>query len=182
MRRQIGADLALLLVTAIWGGTFVMVKDAVEQYPVFPFLALRFGLATLVLAAVSGRRLRSLGGKGWAAGGLIGLFLFAGYALQTLGLQQGASASKAGFITGLSVVIVPILSAAVLRRQPAPEAVLGVILATVGLAALTLDGNLEVTAAELLVLGCALSFALHIVAVSFLRPNMTPWRSPPPRS
>ncbi len=63
MRRQIGADLALLLVTAIWGGTFVMVKDAVEQYPVFPFLALRVGLATLVLR----RRQRAAAAFLWAA-------------------------------------------------------------------------------------------------------------------
>lgn len=171
VRRQLGADLALLLVTAIWGGTFVMVKDAVEQYPVFPFLTLRFALASAVLLVIGGRRIRTLGWKGWGAGALIGLFLFAGYSLQTLGLQQGASASKAGFITGLSVVIVPVLSAGILRRRPAREAVLGVILATVGLGALTLDGNLSVTSAELLILGCALAFAAHIVAVSFFAAN-----------
>ena len=69
--RQVWADVLLLLVTLVWGSTFVMVKDAVAAYPVFPFLTLRFGLATLALLAVGWRRLGSLGWKGWGAGALI---------------------------------------------------------------------------------------------------------------
>jgi|YNPNPStandDraft_1061719.scaffolds.fasta_scaffold03529_5 drug/metabolite transporter (DMT)-like permease len=173
-RRQLGADALLLLVTLIWGSTFVMVKGAVSAYPVFPFLAIRFGLATLALVLVSGRRLRALGWRGWGAGALIGLFLLAGYAFQTLGLRH-TSASKAGFITGLSVVLVPILSTVLLRRRPAPGAVIGVCMATIGLALLTLNRNLEIALGDLLVLACALSFALHIVAVSAFAPRWDPW-------
>jgi len=115
--RQLRADLLLLLVTLIWGSTFVMVKDATASYPIFPFLTLRFGLATLALLLIGWRRLPSLGWKGVGAGVLIGLFLFSGYALQTFGLRY-TSASKAGFITGLSVAIVPVLSTLLLRRRP----------------------------------------------------------------
>lgn len=171
--RQLWADLLLLLVTLIWGSTFVMVKDATASYPIFPFLTLRFGLATLALTLIGWRRLPSLGWKGVGAGILIGLFLFSGYALQTFGLRY-TSASKAGFITGLSVVIVPVLSTLLLRRRPAFGALVGVCLATVGLALLTLDHDRSVALGDLLVLGCAFSFALHIVAVSAFAPRMDP--------
>jgi drug/metabolite transporter (DMT)-like permease/membrane-associated phospholipid phosphatase len=172
-RRQLWADLLLLLVTLIWGSTFVMVKDATASYPIFPFLTLRFGLAALALLLIGWRRLPSLGWKGVGAGVLIGLFLFSGYALQTFGLRY-TSASKAGFITGLSVVIVPVLSTLLLRRRPTPGAFIGVCLATVGLALLTLDHDRSIAIGDLLVLGCALSFALHIVAVSAFAPRMDP--------
>ena len=173
LRRQLWADLSLLIVTLIWGSTFVMVKDAVSDFPVFPFLALRFGLATVGLVLVGFRRLRSLNGRGVAAGALIGLFLFGGYAFQTLGLQH-TSASKAGFITGLSVVLVPLLSTLVLRQSPGLQSVGGVLVATSGLAMLTLSSRFSIAKGDLLVLLCALSFALHIVSVSVYAPKMDP--------
>ena len=173
VQRQTGADLLLLLVALIWGSTFVMVKDAVTDYPVFPFLTLRFGFATVGLLLIGGKRLRTLGWRGVGAGVLIGLFLFAGYAFQTVGLRS-TTASKAGFITGLSVVIVPILSTVLLRRIPSFSAVIGVCLATVGLGLLTLDGGLYIARGDLIVLGCAVSFALHIVTVSAYAPDTDP--------
>jgi drug/metabolite transporter (DMT)-like permease len=172
-RRQLAADALLLLVTLIWGSTFVMVKDAVAAYPVFPFLALRFWLATVVLLVIGGRRLPSLGWRGLGAGVLIGLFLFAGYGFQTLGLRY-TSASKAGFITGLSVVLVPVLSTLLLRRRPGPAATIGVGLAAVGLGFLTLHQGLRLEIGDLLLLGCAFSFALHIISVSAFAPSLDP--------
>jgi len=163
----------LLLVTLIWGGTFVMVKGAVATFPVFPFLTLRFGLATCALLIIGWRRLSKLSWRGVGAGILIGLFLYAGYAFQTMGLRY-TSASTAGFITGLSVVIVPILSALLLRRLPALKAVIGVLLATVGLALLTLSGGFSTARGDLLVLCCALSFAAHVVSVSAFAPKSDP--------
>ncbi|MFH1926668.1 MAG: EamA family transporter, partial [Chloroflexota bacterium] len=113
-RRQIMADVALLLVTLIWGSTFVMVKDVVAGFPVYRFLTIRFALATLALILLAARRLVSATKKQIGAGVLIGLFLFGGYAFQTTGLKY-TTASKAGFITGLSVVLVPLLSTLLLR-------------------------------------------------------------------
>lgn len=161
----------LLLVTLVWGSTFVTVKDAVAAYPVFPFLALRFGFAALVLLPVGWRRLSSLGWGGVGSGVLVGLFLFAGYAFQTLGLQH-TSASRAGFITGLSVAIVPVLSALLLRRLPKSESIAGVCLATIGLALLSLSRDHGLAMGDALVLLCALSFALHIVSISAFAPRM----------
>jgi drug/metabolite transporter (DMT)-like permease len=171
--RQLKADLLLLLVTIIWGGTFVMVKDAIASYPIFSFLALRFALAALLLLPFAWRRFKGLGWRGVGAGVLIGLLLFAGYAFQTFGLRY-TTASKVGLITGLSVVLVPLLSAAVLRRTPGIAASLGVLLATIGLIMLTFDGNLAVQRGDLLAALCALSFALHIVAVAAFAPKADP--------
>lgn len=168
--QQWQADVWLLLVALIWGSTFVLVKSAVAQYPVYAFLCLRFTLATGVLLALFGRRLPRLSPWMLLAGAAIGLFLFGGYAFQTVGLQY-TSASKAGFITGLSVVFVPVLSTVLLRRMPERQALLGVVLATAGLALLTLGRDLRPAQGDLLVLGCAFCYALHIVAVSRFAPQ-----------
>jgi drug/metabolite transporter (DMT)-like permease len=173
--RQFLADLALLLVALIWGSTFVLVKEAVSQVKPFNFIALRFALATLFMALLFGRRLRTLGRRELLAGALIGLFLTAGYGFQTAGLQY-TTASKAGFITGLSVVIVPFAAWLILGPRPTPSALAGVILATIGLALLSLQmgESLKIEWGDLLVLGCAVSFALHIVTVGAFAPRMDP--------
>ena len=191
-RRALWADAALLLVTAIWGGTFVMVKDAVAEYPVFGFLALRFGLAALVLLPFVVLRLRSrvfTGGArsrarrarkastpvswGSLAPLLLGLALFAGYAFQTTGLALTTPA-KAGFITGLGVVMVPLASAVLLGQPPSRAVWLGVVMATAGLALLTLDSSLAANIGDLLVLGGAASFAVHILLTGRYAPGHDP--------
>ena len=184
MRRQLIADAGLLLVTVIWGATFVMVKDAVSAFPVFSFLALRFALAALALApfavryslraarspaAEAPRNTRGL----VAASVLVGLALFAGYALQTAGLILTTPA-KAGFITGLSVVFVPIGAAVILRQPPSRNAPLGVLFATIGLALLSVTKGWTMEAGDLLVLGCAFSFASHILLLGRFAPHYHP--------
>lgn len=169
-RQQIEADLSLLLVTAIWGTTFVIVKDAVRTIDPYTFIAMRFVLAFVVLGVVFWRRMLRLSRRTVLAGMLIGVFLFAGFALQTLGLQLIA-ASKAGFITGLSVVMVPFLSWAMVGQPPSRGAALGVALATAGLALLSLREDWSIEYGDLLVLGCAVAFALHIVLVGRYAPQ-----------
>ena len=164
------ADLSLLFVTAIWGGTFVMVKDALDSTGPLTFLALRFVLAVVVLLPFVAARPSVWSGPAAAGGWLVGFFLFAGYALQTAGLQF-TSASKAGFITGLSVVIVPALYAAIARRPPQRGIVVGVVFAVVGLALLSLRDELTVQIGDFLVLGCALAFALHILSLGRVAPS-----------
>ncbi|MCX7671289.1 MAG: DMT family transporter [Anaerolineae bacterium] len=182
--RQRLADAALLVVTAIWGGTFVMVKDAVAAYPVFSFLAIRFTIAAVALLPLLYLRRRSRGRRwsgstnrvafGVAAGG-IGLALFAGYAFQTAGLHLTTPA-KAGFITGLSVVIVPVLALWFGRSgQDAGRAMwLGVGAATAGLALLSLQEGLIIATGDLLVFCCAISFAVHILLTGRFSPRYDP--------
>jgi len=155
--------LALVGVTAIWGSTFVVVKEAIEEIPVADFLAWRFGLAALALVALRPAAVATLGPRGRRAGLLVGLALGAGYLLQTFGLEH-TSAAVSGFITGMFVVLTPLCSALLLRARVPGAAWLAVALATVGLALLSLHG-FSVGYGELLTLGCATAFALHIVGL-----------------
>ncbi len=155
--------LALVGVTAIWGSTFVVVKDAVEKMPVTDFLTWRFALAALAMLLLRPRSVASLGTTGRRAGVLVGLALGTGYLLQTLGLQH-TSAAVSGFITGMFVVLTPLGAAVLLRTPPPALSWVAVAVATVGLGLLSLQG-FSIGIGELLTLGCAAAFALHIVGL-----------------
>jgi len=165
----------LVLVTLIWGSTFVMVKDALASVGPANFLALRFLLAAAILGVLFRDRIRTSSRAEVLAGILIGIWLFSGYILQTIGLQYTTS-SKAGFITGMSVVMVPVFATVFLRRPPTRPAVFGVILATAGLALLSLKQGFSFSAGDLWVLGGAISFALQIVTIAHFAPEMDPLR------
>jgi drug/metabolite transporter (DMT)-like permease len=161
------ADLALAGICLIWGGTFVVVKDALAYVSTLLFLALRFSLGAAALAmAFRGRRLK---GASWVhtirAGGLAGVCLFSGFFLQTLGLRY-TTASKSAFITGLSVVMVPLCSSIVYRYVPRLPEWAGVAVAFTGMALLTLKGgSLRIGVGDLLTLAGAAGFAAHILVV-----------------
>lgn len=164
-KRQVKADLALLFVAFSWGITFVVVKDALAGIGPFYFVALRFLLASLFLVAIYWRHMAKLDRSTLLAGGFIGLFLFGGYAFQTVGLQYTGPAT-AGFITGLAVVLVPFLSAVIYRRLPGFYVLAGVACATLGLGLLTLQGgSFDTNPGDLLILICAVCYGLHIIMV-----------------
>lgn len=154
---------ALVSVTAIWGSTFLFVKDAIARMPPADFLGLRFLIATVLMIALRPARVRALGVRGVRHGALLGLALGSGYVAQTFGLQT-TSVTVSGFITGMFVVFTPLLSGLVLRRPVPGLAWAGVALATVGLALLALHG-LSVGTGEALSLLGALAFAAHIVGL-----------------
>ncbi|MBI3967318.1 MAG: DMT family transporter [Chloroflexi bacterium] len=164
MTQRLWADLALVAVTIVWGTTFVVVKDAVADVGPLTLIALRFSIGLAALALLYPRSVGAALSR-WPAGLALGLSLGSGFALQTAGLQV-TTAAKAGFITGLNVVLVPFLALWLLRQRPGPNAVAGVALATVGLGLVSLRGDLTVEIGDLLVLGCAFAFALHIVLTS----------------
>ena len=166
------ALLALVAVTAVWGVTFVQVKDAVAIYPVLPFLAVRFGIASLVLAP-AWRRVAGLGRRGLGAAALAGGLLGAGYVLQTLGLER-TSVSSAGFVTGMYVVLTPLIALLLFRLQVGAAAWAGVALATAGLAMLAgIHGGSP--AGDLLVLAAAAVYSLQIVLMERYAPRYDPF-------
>ncbi len=173
LSRQVRADLWLVLVTLIWGATFVVVKNELASISPLAFVTLRFAFAFAVMVGVTWRILARSGWRELAAGSLIGIFLFGGYAFQTVGLRY-TTASKAAFITGLCVVLAPMFARLFLAHTPSLFAILGVGMATVGLGLLSLTADLTLAFGDLLVLGCAASFALHIVAISRFAPKMEP--------
>lgn len=178
-RRQIVADASLVAVTLIWGATFVLVKDIVAQVSPMLFLAVRFALGAIALAAVvwlTGRW-RGLSMRELAWGTLLGALLGVGYTFQTVGLQW-TTASNAGFITGLSVVLVSVLGFFILKHRPGTWSWFGVTLATVGLMMLSVrfEQGLSINRGDPLVLGCAVAFALQIVFVAKVAASTDPLR------
>ncbi|MBM7622726.1 DMT family transporter [Sporohalobacter salinus] len=164
LKRRVKADLALLLVVFVWGTTFAIMKDVFSIVTPFYFLTLRFSTAVLVLILIFHRRLKKLDLETIKLGFFVGIFLFGGFAFQVVGLNY-TTASKAGFLTGLSVVIVPILSAVILKKIPSILTIVGVILAAVGLGLLSFNGQFIFNFGDFLVFLCAISLAVYILLV-----------------
>jgi drug/metabolite transporter (DMT)-like permease len=156
------ADLSLLFVAIIWGSTFIIVKQSVENIPVFSFLFMRFALAGMLLILINAPKLKAIDKGVLADGVMLGIALFLAYAFQTFALTA-TSASITAFITGLFVVFVPVLSSVFLRKLPRQEAMIGVVFATIGLALITLQGKFLVSFGEFLALVCAFFIAIHII-------------------
>jgi len=165
----VSALVALIFVTAIWGVTFVQVKDAVAIYPLFAFLAVRFAIATATLALPAATRVRGLGRRGLSGGAFLGLLLAAGYALQTAGLER-TTVSSTGFITGMYVVLTPLIALLLYRSRIGLAAWAGVVVAMAGLAMLSGIHAGSVTG-DLLVLAAAAVYSLQIVLMERYAPR-----------
>ncbi len=162
---KIKAEIYLLGIVVIWGSTFAVVKEVLEQITPFTFLAYRFLVAVLVLGLIFGRKIKSLNQITLKKGFLIGIFLFLSYAFQTVGLKY-TTATKAGFITGLSVVLVPPLAHFFTQEKISRNSTLGVVLAVIGLGFLNYNYDyFNFNRGDFLVLLGALSFALHLITV-----------------
>jgi drug/metabolite transporter (DMT)-like permease len=166
------AEAALVVNTIIWGSTFVLVKEALRDVSPVLFLALRFTLAAIVLLVLfrsswrHPRRNPRNPGRWLAGGALAGTFLFSGYAFQTIGLQF-TTAPKSAFLTGLTAVMTPLLAAVVYRKKPRALEVGGVLLATCGMAFMTLPGaTLAMNRGDLLTICCAGCYAAHILTLN----------------
>ncbi len=173
-RQHWRAEAALVGVTFIWGATFVLVKTALEEISTILFLALRFSIASVALGAVYRGRLSSWPRQSSAVfvgGSLAGSCLFAAYVFQTQGLRL-TTPSKSAFLTGLAIVLVPLLGALLRRIPPSLPECLGVAVATVGMGLMTLEsGSLEVNPGDMLTVVGAFLFALHILIVGHYSPR-----------
>ncbi|QOY86328.1 DMT family transporter [Paludibaculum fermentans] len=164
--RHVRADLALAGIAFIWGATFVVVKEALLDSSTFLFLALRFSLAGIILAAVLRGRLTRKQPVNWVGGVQCAFLLFLGYALQTAGLRL-TTASKSAFITGLYIVLVPLGASLVNRSMPRLAEIAGAAAATAGTALMTSgDWDLHLNAGDILTVGCAVAFTAHMLSVA----------------
>ena len=189
MARSIKAHILLVLVTFAWGATFVSVKDALGNVSPLVFNALRMGIASAALVVIFFGQLKHLN-KGVALGGaLLGVWLWLGYSFQTVGLGM-TTPSKSAFITGLAVVLVPLIVAVSGRRVPNRWTMVGVLCAFVGLYLMTIPSSLAllhptlatgwrtwgtigslvrgINLGDVITLGCAVAFAAHIYTMGRL--------------
>ncbi|MFJ7763250.1 DMT family transporter [Bacillus toyonensis] len=177
MKKEWIAPLALLFVSFIWGATFVVVQNAMSFVGPFTFNGLRFLFAGIILLFVqmifSQKTSKQDIKQSSFAGLIVGFFLCVGYLLQTFGLLYTTS-SKAGFLTGLSIVMVPILSFIFLKQKATIFVVLGITVATAGLYLLTAADSFQLNIGDILVLGCAIAFAAHILINGFYSKKISP--------
>jgi drug/metabolite transporter (DMT)-like permease len=164
------AAIGLLVMTAVWGSTFVLIKGVVDHMPVADFLAVRFTVAAIAMFALFHRHVARLERRQLWRGALLGMIYGAGQLLQTWGLAL-ISPSVSGFVTGMYVVFTPILATLLLRQRTPPIVWVAVGLATLGLALLSLNG-FSVDKGVWLTLLSALLYGLHIVGLGrWSRPN-----------
>jgi drug/metabolite transporter (DMT)-like permease len=164
-RKRLRAEFALVGVTLIWGTTFVVVKSALAEVSTFVFLTLRFWVAAAALVLIYRGAVRK---QGIGPGVFAGCLLFTAYVFQTLGLER-TTASKSAFLTGLSIPLVPLFSSLVYKVRPRLVEVAGIVIASLGMALLTLSSVADLrsgmSTGDLLSLLCAVTFAFHIVII-----------------
>ena len=164
MSKQLKADLALLGVTIGWGASFILTKNSLDTLATYNFLAIRFIIAFAISALIFSKNIVKVDRNTLKYGFLIGIILFTAYAFQTVGLNY-TTASKSAFITGFSVVLVPIISTLFLKKIPEKASIIGAIMAIIGLGLLTLNGNLGLNIGDLLTFFSTFAFAMHIITV-----------------
>ncbi len=163
-------DLALVFTTLIWGSTFVTVKDALASISPIRFLVLRFACAAVVLFVVALVSRTRFERATWRAGALASIPFILSFVTQTFGLVWASPATSA-FLTGFSVVLVPVFSVVLLRRRVGAWTWVGVLAAFVGLGALSLRGNWTIGTGELWTIGTAIAVALHVLVLERVAPG-----------
>jgi len=164
MTKQIKADLALIFVTLGWGISFILTKNSLDFIAPLNFIAVRFITAFLLSALFFYKKFKRLNKKTLIHGSIIGFVLFMGYLVQTIGLQY-TTVSNSGFITGFYVVLVPILSTLILKKKPSNPAIVGTILAFIGLTLMSVKSGLRINIGDILTLIGAFAFAFHIIVI-----------------
>jgi drug/metabolite transporter (DMT)-like permease len=167
MSKHLRADLALVICALIWGATFVVIKDALADMSVIAYIAVRFGIAAVLMAMIYWRAVRTLTLREVWAGAQIGIFMFAGYMFQITGLRW-TTPSKAAFVTGMYVVFVPIVQAIFGRRRISIWIWAGALAALAGLYFLSVppEGLGRLNRGDPIVFGCAVMFAFHMIFIS----------------
>jgi drug/metabolite transporter (DMT)-like permease len=169
--RSLKAHILLVLVTVIWGATFVLIKDALASISPLLFNAVRMTLAALSLLLIFRKDMARLTPGAVRAGTVVGIFLWLGYEFQTTGLKL-TTPSKSAFLTGVSVVLVPVFLAMGWRRMVNAWTAFGVGVAFIGLYLLTVPASMgnglnltTINRGDLLTLACAVGFALQIITM-----------------
>ncbi|HQT88349.1 MAG TPA: DMT family transporter, partial [Acidiphilium sp.] len=170
-------DYVLMFMTLLWGGTFIITRNALTLINPLLFIAARFGVAALLLFTLLRPNLLALRKRDIAAGLLIGVTLCFGYGLQAIGLRSVASA-QSSFLTALYVPMVPLIEFLAFRRRPQPVAALGIAVAFLGLILVSGQNlhRLHLALGEWLTLGGALAAAIEIVLISRLAKGTDPRR------
>ena len=164
-RTKLLAAAGMILTTIIWGSAFVVMKNSVDVIPPTYLLALRFTLAAIGLGILFFPLVRRPTRSDFKCGAVLGFRLFGSYFFQTYGLKY-TTASKNAFITTLYVILVPFINWGINRLRPGKNNLFAAVAAVIGLALITLEGDLGVNRGDVLTLICSISFSLHMVFIA----------------
>ncbi|MBU1097340.1 MAG: DMT family transporter [Bacteroidetes bacterium] len=177
-------EAVMLLVTLLWGATFVIVKESLHDVSSMLFIAIRFSIAAFLLIPILLKIKKKITRESLFAGLVIGVLLFAGFATQTVGLKF-TTATKSGFLTGTAVVMVPLFQIIIEKRKPSVGSVIGVVIVFIGILMLSSGGNSifsvfselggNFNLGDFLTLICALFFALYIIYVDYFTKKHDHW-------
>lgn len=165
-RRSTYADLSLLIVAIIWGSGFIVTKNTIRHITPYYLLAFRFTVSFLLMGAVFFKRLKKSTLGDWKAGLIIGIFLFGGFATQTVGIQY-TTAGKQAFLTVTNVVMVPFIYWAISKKKPDKYEVIAAFLCFMGIGILSFERDLKFGYGEFLSFLCAILFAFHIAGIGY---------------
>lgn len=173
--KQRCSDVSLILVALAWGGGFVAVKGALASVSPFYLMAIRMLLASSLFVLFLRKQVGHITKKDWLSGAVVGLFLFLGFAFQTVGLQY-TTVSKQGFLTAVYVVLVPLLYWMLYRKMPQKKVFIGCVVTLVGIGLISLEQGTHIGRGDWLTLVCALFFAMHILAIEHYAKHTPPIR------
>ena len=162
MTKQTKADLMLLVITVFWGASYILTKVGLDTLQPFNLTALRFIISFFISTAVFHKQVMKAEGQTVKYALVLAVILFGVFISMTFGLQY-TSASSAGFLVSLSVVLIPIISYLLLKQQIEKKVIVSICLAVAGIALLTLNTELRIGLGDLLCILCALLFAIHII-------------------
>lgn len=162
MNKQLQANFLIVLVTLFWGSTYFLTKMAVEELEPFNLTALRFGTAFIITALFFFKRIRNADRTVIKYSIILGVLAVIAVLSMTFGVQY-TTASNAGFLISLSVVMIPLISVVVLKKKIKAKLLLSVVLATIGIVCLTLNEQLTINKGDILCILCATSFAVQVL-------------------
>ncbi|GAA0181322.1 DMT family transporter [Clostridium sediminicola] len=166
MSKHLKADISLILLTIGWGASFLLTKDSLSELATFNFLTIRFFLAFILSSIIFFKKMINVDKKTLKYGIILGVALYATFALQTLGLNY-TTASKSAFITGFSVILVPVFVTILMKKIPDKKIIFSVFIAFIGLGLLTLNKNVaSINNGDILTFICAITCAIHVLLVS----------------
>lgn len=158
------ADLALVFITILWGGNFIVVKNALDYMDPIYMTFLRFGLSAISMGLIFFRNMKKMTLKDLKSGSIIGLVMFFAFILQTIGLKY-TTPGKQAFIIASNVAMVPFIYWFITKKRPDNYEVMGAILALIGIGIISLNKNFRLEIGDSLTLGATVFFALHIISV-----------------
>ncbi len=173
-KKTLYADLSLFLVAIIWGSGFVVTKNALDYVTPYYLLFFRFAIASIILSVIFFKKIKNATIKDIKAGLIVGLFLFAGFATQTVGLQY-TEAGKQAFITATNVVMVPFIYWGISKKRPDKFDVVAAFICLIGIGILSLNRDLTVGYGDFLTFLCAIIFACHISSTGYFTKDSDPF-------